>query len=144
MTNTKSDLLSFITGNSSRILSLQNNSVPVELLSVKEASGDSEKISQAIGVLNQQRDLIRGLQSAHLQCAKIAAALTEACKLAQDGAIDVEDVVEHARRLLKTGSVKLSAVDEEFSQTPGDVISAETDGESSSSTDVLTQTLRSL
>jgi hypothetical protein len=109
---------------------------------VKEASADVQKVAEAIGVINQQRDLICGLQFASLQNLKIAAALTESCKLAQDGAIDTSDVIDCARKLLANGSVKCSSVDEIFSQSPGEVIQCTE--KPTQSADVLTQTLREL
>ena len=136
------NILDFICSNSSQILALQQPQNSVNLLSVKEASADEQKVAEAIGVINQQRDLICGLQFASTQHLKIAAALTESCKLAQDGAIDVSDVIEHARRLLKNGSVKTSSIEEEFNQSPGDVIiEGKPEGQQA---DVLTQTLREL
>jgi hypothetical protein len=108
---------------------------------------ESQKIAEALSVLDQQRALICGLQSAHLNAVKIAAALTEACKLAQDGAIDVGDVIDHARQALIDGTVKLSSVDELFDQSPGDVISGVAEGQfapTGQQQDILTQMLRSL
>lgn len=110
---------------------------------------ETTKIAQAMNVLTQQQALIGGLQQAHFDAVKVAAALTEAVKLAQDGAIDVTDVFDHARNLLTNGNVKLSAVGEIFDQSPGDIIVTSTQGpdsvkQASQRSDVLTQTLRTM
>lgn len=103
----------------------------------------TEKIATALQVMTQQQALIGGLQSAHLDAVKIAAALAEAVKLAQDGAIDVCDIMEVARKAVKTGSVKLSSVDDLFEQSPGDLVgTAKEPG--TGGTDPLTSTLREL
>lgn len=134
-------ILDFICSNSSRILELQNSTPVLYSTPVKVASTDTEKIAEAIDVINQQRDLIRGLQLAQLEAVKIAAALTEACKLAQDGAIDVTDVVDNAHKLLVSNSVKLSSI-EEFNASPGEIVAG--NESTPQDVDVLTQTLREL
>jgi hypothetical protein len=73
-------------------------------------------------VIDQQSRLISELHSAHNKTAQYAAALAQAVKLAQDGAIDVGDVFDHAKRLIASGSVKLSAADDAFEQQPGDLV----------------------
>ena len=105
---------------------------------------DSSKIAEAIDVLNQQQALIGGLQLAHNNAVKVAAALTEAVKLAQDGMIDVSDVIEHTKRSLASGNVKLSSVDELFNLSPGEIVHEAETTQSSGSADVLTQTIRDL
>lgn len=145
-------LLDHICGHSSQLLALKSEASQVNLVSeLASAIGDthveSHKIAEAISVLDQQRALICGLQSAHLNAVKIAAALTEACKLAQDGAIDVGDVIDHARQALIDGTVKLSSVDELFDQSPGEVVTGTAEVQTAPSgqqQDILTQMLRSL
>jgi len=80
---------------------------------------DSAKLANAADVLDQQNALLRELHSAYQTQAKLAAALCQAVKLAEDGVIDVSDVAETARRLVTEGSVKMSAVDAIFNESPG-------------------------
>ncbi len=72
-------------------------------------------------VIVKQANLISELQTEHHRVAKYAAALAQAVQRAQDGAIDVSDIQDHARQLIASGSVKLSAADDMFDQSPGDL-----------------------
>lgn len=83
---------------------------------------DGTKLAHAAKVLDQQNALLGELHSAYLKQAKLAAALCQAVKLAEDGIIDVSDVSNTARRLVVDGSVKMSAVDAIFTESPGTVI----------------------
>lgn len=122
---------------------------------------DPRKIAAAASVIGRQTALIGELKSAHSESVKVAAALAGAVKLAQDGAIDIEDVFDVAREAIEHGSVKLSCVDAVFDLSPGDIV--ETRGSESAkqaagpeipgvsglshvpdSSDVLTTTLRGL
>jgi hypothetical protein len=76
-------------------------------------------------VLEQQNALLGELHSAYSQQAKMASALCQAVKLANDGVIDVSDILSTANRLIADGSVKLSAVDSVFTETPGSVMKTE-------------------
>ncbi len=109
---------------------------------------ETTKIAQAVNVLTQQQALIGGLQQAHTDSVKVAAALTEAVKLAQDGAIDVSDVFDHARTLLMNGNVKISSAGEIFDQSPGDIVvepkGPESEKKANQQADALTQTLRTM
>jgi len=80
---------------------------------------DTHKL--AARVITQQSNLISELQTEHERVAKYAAALAQAVTLAQDGAIDVSDIQNHARQLIASGSVKLSAADDVFDQSPGEL-----------------------
>ena len=120
----------------------------------------SEKVAKVVATLDRQNRLIGELRSAHLNSVKIAAALAGAVKLAQDGAIDNEDIFDVAREALLNGSVKLSALESVFEESPGEVVD---DGKTAGGTahpapaipgfagpssareqDVLTATLRAL
>lgn len=110
---------------------------------------ETSKIAEALEVLTQQQALIGGLQLAHIDAVKVAAALTEAVKLAQDGAIDVSDVFNHARSALALGTVKLSSADDLFDQSPGEIIQGsepekKAAQQPSQQPDVLTQTIRTI
>jgi len=148
-------VLEFIQGHSNHVLSLYKSGdnlqfsekVASTVEGIKEMNVESSKIAEAICIIDQQKDLIRGLQQAQLNSVKVAAALTEAVKLAQDGAIDVGDVIDYAKSSLINGTVKLSSVDELFDQSPGEVIQGvETGGSKGQDQgiDILTQTLRGL
>jgi len=80
---------------------------------------DAQKL--ASHVIEKQAALISDLQTEHHRVAKYAAALVQAVRLVRDGAIDLDDVEEYARQLVASGSVKVSAVDDVFDQTPGDL-----------------------
>lgn len=80
---------------------------------------DAQKL--ASHVITKQAVLISELQTEHHRVAKYAAALAQAVRLAQDGAIDVNDIQDHARQLIASGSVKLSAADDVFDQSPGEL-----------------------
>lgn len=75
----------------------------------------------AAHVIDKQANLISELHSTATKMAGFAAALAQAVKLAQDGLIDVSDIQDHARQLIASGSVKLSAADEVFEQSPGEL-----------------------
>lgn len=121
-----------------------------------EANADalsSEAMAKAASTITQQQALIGELQSARQHAVKTAAALAEAAKLAQEGRIDLEDIFETADRLLKSGNVKLSSLDEAFDQSPGDLLGPEAEAETKRSdatsatapgADVLTTALRAL
>lgn len=85
----------------------------------------TEALAEAASTIAQQQALIGELQSARQSAVKTAAALAEAAKLAQEGRIDLEDIFETADRLLKSGNVKLSSLDEVFDQSPGDLLGPE-------------------
>lgn len=81
----------------------------------------TSKIAAAASTIEKQASLIRELHSARLQDVKTAAALVQAVQQAQDGLIDVSDIFEHARQLIKTGSVRSTAADDLFELSPGDI-----------------------
>ena len=80
---------------------------------------DAQKL--ASHVIEKQAALISDLQTEHHRVAKYAAALAQAVRLACDGVIDVSDVEDQARQLIASGSVKMSAADDVFDQSPGDL-----------------------
>lgn len=82
----------------------------------------SEKVAKVVAALDRQNRLIGELRSAHLNSVKVAAALAGAVKLAQDGAIDNEDIFDVAREALLNGNVKLSALESVFEESPGEVV----------------------
>jgi hypothetical protein len=104
---------------------------------------DPSKVAKAAEVIEQLNRLVGELQSAHDKSAKVAAALAGAVKLAQDGAIDVEDIFDIARQSLNSGTVKTAALDlflekEEIGSLVGPSTPAQAD------LDPLTATLRAL
>lgn len=114
-------------------------------LTVHTESDTIETHKLAVRVISQQSNLISELQTEHLRVAKYAAALAQAVTLAQDGAIDVSDIQNHARQLISSGSVKLSAADDVFDQSPGELHgSSNSSNASSQRLDPLTEMLRSL
>lgn len=103
---------------------------------------EAEKFAAA--VIGQQARLISELHSAHTKTAQSAAALAQAVKLAQHGAIDVSDIFEKARQLIASGSVKLSAADDAFEHTPGDIVNKAAGQAGGEQLDSLTSYLRSV
>jgi hypothetical protein len=101
---------------------------------------DAQKLASF--VIDKQAALISELQAAHVKVAHHAAALAQAVKLAQDGAIDVSDIDDHARQLIHDGSVKLSAADDLFDQTPGELITRTENVSGGQKLDPLTRYLR--
>jgi len=83
---------------------------------------DSAKLAAAALAMDRLTNLIGELQQAHASSVKVAAALAGAVKLAQDGAIDVEDIFDITRDAIAHGSVKLSSIDELFSEQPGHLV----------------------
>ena len=75
----------------------------------------------AAHVIDKQANLISELHDTATKMASYAAALAQAVKFAQDGLIDVSDIQDHARQLIAAGSVKLSAANEMFDQSPGEL-----------------------
>ncbi len=75
--------------------------------------------SAAIFVIDQQSGIISGLRHSVTETLKVAAALAEAAMLAKDGMIDPSDVIDHARRALVEGTVKVSSLNDAFDQSPG-------------------------
>ena len=70
---------------------------------------DFQKLAQAAVAIDRLVDTVKDVSKAHQESAKLAEALTQSIKLAQDGAIDIEDIFEVAQRQLNEGSVKVSA-----------------------------------
>lgn len=122
---------------------------------------DPVKLASAVLAIDRLTSLVGDLQQAHDSSVKVAAALAGAVKLAQDGVIDVEDIFDIARESIERGSVKLSAIDELFTEQPGDVEEVEAPqtvktatgrpvpgfgdvSGSHDSTDILTATLRGI
>jgi hypothetical protein len=104
---------------------------------------DAQKL--ASHVIEKQAALISELQTEHHRVAKYAAALAQAVRLARDGAIDLDDVEEHARQLIASGSVKMSAADDVFDQSPGDLqVNGRQSNDGEAKLDPLTKMLRSL
>jgi hypothetical protein len=106
---------------------------------------DAQKL--ASHVIEKQAALISDLQTEHHRVAKYAAALAQAVRLACDGIIDVSDVEDQARQLVASGSVKMSAADDVFDQSPGDLQANGSGSQSKSGAaelDPLTKVLRSL
>lgn len=108
-----------------------------------QADVPHKKLAAAAQTIDRLVDLVRELQQAQDKSVKAAAALAGAVKLAQDGAIDVEDILDNAREALNRGHVKLSAVDELYEEQPGDLVAGETK-KATGDVDILTGTLRSL
>jgi hypothetical protein len=106
------------------------------------STSDEAKLAHAARVLDQQNALLGELHSAYNKQAKLAAALCQAVKLAEDGVIDVVDVRSTARQLVADGSVKMSAVESMFMESPGQVVSS--DAPARSQLDPLTAYLRSV
>lgn len=121
------------------------NNLKAASLTTHDVSDTIETHKLAARVISQQSNLISELQTEHLRVAKYAAALAQAVTLAQDGAIDVSDIQNHARQLISSGSVKLSAADDVFDQSPGELHGSSNQSNASSSRlDPLTSMLRSL
>ncbi len=80
------------------------------------------KLAAVASSLKELSSLVGELRSAYAQSMQVAAALTGAVKLAQDGLADVEDVFDLAKEAIETGSVKLSAVDDLFNESPGETV----------------------
>lgn len=110
---------------------------------------DPRKLAAAASVLGRQSALIGELKSAHMESVRMTAALAGAVKLAQDGAIDVEDVFKVARETIASGTAKLSSVEALYDQSPGTLVGGD-DGaarqpeNTESASDVLTAALRGL
>jgi hypothetical protein len=121
------------------------NNLKAASLTTHDVPDTIETHKLAARVISQQSNLISELQTEHLRVAKYAAALAQAVTLAQDGAIDVSDIQNHARQLISSGSVKLSAADDVFDQSPGELHGSSNQSNASSSRlDPLTSMLRSL
>lgn len=88
----------------------------------KSGATDASKLAHALSALDRLASLVGELRASHLNGIKVAAALTGAIKLAQDGAIDLEDVFETARKALQNGSVKLSAAGEAYTAELGELV----------------------
>lgn len=115
---------------------------PADLTTSNDANTvDAQKL--ASHVIEKQAALISELHTEHHRVAKYAAALAQAVQLAEDGAIDVSDIKDHARQLIASGSVKLSAADDVFDQSPGELQGPVVKG-SGERLDPLTKLLRSL
>jgi hypothetical protein len=83
---------------------------------------DPGKLASAVLAIDRLTSLVGELQRAHDSSVKVAAALAGAVKLAQDGVIDTEDILDVARESIERGSVKLSTIDELFREQPGVVM----------------------
>ena len=120
---------------------------------------DTVKLAASAEAIEQLSSLVGELRSSSRQSLKVAAALAGAVKLAQDGAIDVEDIFDVAREATENGTVKLSSADQIFDLSPGEIVEdagphvAQATGpavpgflgaQGGSGTDILTATLRSL
>jgi hypothetical protein len=108
-----------------------------------EAAMHPSKVATAAMALTRLTGLVGELREAHADAHKIAAALAGAVRLAQNGAIDVEDIFDMARRTIADGSVKTATLEDEFDQVPG-LIVGEARGAADNDLDVLTRTLRGL
>lgn len=109
---------------------------------------EASKLAATADALDQLSSLVGELRSAHQNSAKVAAALAGAVKLAQDGAVDVEDIFDVAREAILQGRVKQAAVDDLFDEDPGELIgsdkSASLTNFAPAGSDPLTAALRSL
>ncbi len=72
----------------------------------------TQKLAQAAEALDQLLGVVDQLRDSRSQNVKLAAALVNSVKLAQDGVIDVGDILTFAQRSIADGTVKLSALDE--------------------------------
>lgn len=72
----------------------------------------TQKLAQAAEAIDQLISAVGKLRESRAENVKLAAALVDAVKLAQDGAIDVGDILTVAQRSLANGTVKLSALDD--------------------------------
>lgn len=146
--NSATDILDYVLAKQAHIMRLPLEEVPLnsEIADQKLAEVSDSKLATVLHVVDQQNALISGLRSASLNSMKTAAALAEAIKLAEEGAIDISDVIDFARRSLIDGNVKVSSVQDIFDQSPGEAVgpvSVETAGKSASQVDPLTSFLRS-
>lgn len=137
------DTLDLIVSKRAEFISLPAEVQNSNICSESAPSMTDAKYANAIQVLDQQMALISGLQLALNRSVKVAAALAEAAKLAEDGVIDSSDVISHARQALEDDRIKMSSVNDIFNQSPGELIGdAVVAAAASASADPLTQYLR--
>lgn len=72
----------------------------------------TQKLAQAAQAIDQLLGAVEQLKESRSKNVKLAAALVHSVKLAQDGAIDVGDILTFAQRSIADDTVKLSALDE--------------------------------
>lgn len=92
------------------------------MIPTSSKSIDGTKLAHVARILDQQNALLGELHSDLQQKTKMAAALCQAVKLAEDGVIDVSDIRDTARRLVADGSVKTSEIDALFNESPGTLV----------------------
>lgn len=81
---------------------------------------DSTKLSQAAAAIDRLLAVTDDLRAAHTHAVKTAAALVQAVKMADDGLLDVSDILSHAREVVLEGSAKLAALGDLFNESPGE------------------------
>lgn len=105
----------------------------------KTAEVDAAKLAMVPDTIEKLASLVGDLQSAHAMTVQVVATLAGAVKLAQDGAIDVEDVFDFAREAILNGNVKLSSVDMVFDLDAGELIESEDSSSKHSASDEKTK-----
>ena len=104
-------------------LQISRSCVPSDPSNDKTASSgtvDSTKLAQAAAAIDRLLTVTDDLRAAHALAVKTAAALVQAVKMADDGLLDVSDVLSHAREVVQEGSAKLAALGDLFDETPGE------------------------
>ena len=96
------------------------------------------KVAAAAQSVAQLADLVHELHAKHTETVKAAQALADAVKLAEDGLIDVADILEHAGHIRE---VKVAAVGRLVSE-PDKTAEIATSDHQARGTDVLTAFLR--
>jgi hypothetical protein len=104
----------------------------------------TQKLAQAAEAIDQLLGVVDQLRDSRSQNVKLAAALVNAVKLAQDGVIDVGDGLTFAQRSIADGTVKLSALDElSVAPAAGEPVNVGSPAAQGQKLDVLTSYLRS-
>lgn len=81
---------------------------------------DSTKLAQAAAALDRLLAVTDDLRAAHSLAVKTAAALVQAVKMADDGLLDVSEILSHAREVVQEGSAKLATLGDLFDESPGE------------------------
>ncbi len=141
------NILDFVLDKRAQLLHLPTKQAAIYSVSKELTKTANISPSAAVFVIDQQSSVISGLQRALNESMKVAAALAEAATLAKDGMIDSSDVIDHARRALVDGNVKVSSVNDIFDQSPGRIVSGNASNQpmdKAAKLDPLTSQLRSL
>lgn len=84
------------------------------------------KVAAVLATVDELTDLVKHLEAANTANVKAAAALIEAVRLATDGIIDTDAILEVARQKVAAGAVKVATFAEEFKDCAGVVADAAT------------------